>query len=46
LAQLRFTGDHNDGDLLSFVPRTYTWVTSKNENERQFWNVSLNKRRT
>jgi phosphatidylinositol-4-phosphate 3-kinase len=24
LAQLRFTGDHNDGDLLSFVPRTYT----------------------
>jgi len=24
LSQLRFTGDHNDGDLLSFVPRTYT----------------------
>ena len=24
LAQLRFTGDHNDGELLSFVPRTYT----------------------
>ncbi|PSN54649.1 hypothetical protein C0J52_01070 [Blattella germanica] len=24
LAQLRFTGDHNDGDLLSFVPRTYS----------------------
>lgn len=26
LAQLRFTGDHNDGELLSFVPRTYTLV--------------------
>lgn len=24
LAQLRFTGDHNDGELLSFIPRTYT----------------------
>lgn len=24
LAQLRFTGDHNDGELLSFVPRTYS----------------------
>ncbi|PNF36119.1 hypothetical protein B7P43_G10961, partial [Cryptotermes secundus] len=24
LAQLRFTGDHNDGNVLSFVPRTYT----------------------
>ncbi|XP_015112954.1 phosphatidylinositol 4-phosphate 3-kinase C2 domain-containing subunit beta [Diachasma alloeum] len=24
LAQLRFTGDQNDGELLSFVPRTYT----------------------
>jgi phosphatidylinositol-4-phosphate 3-kinase len=24
LAQLRFTGDHNDGVFLSFVPRTYT----------------------
>uniref|UniRef100_A0A1B6CT28 Uncharacterized protein n=3 Tax=Clastoptera arizonana TaxID=38151 RepID=A0A1B6CT28_9HEMI len=24
LAQLRFTGDHNDGNLLSFVSRTYT----------------------
>lgn len=23
LAQLRFTGDQNDGELLSFVPRTY-----------------------
>jgi hypothetical protein len=46
LAQLRFTGDHNDGDLLSFVPRTYTWVISKNENERQFWYVLLNKLHT
>lgn len=24
LAQLRFSGDHNDGALLSFIPRTYT----------------------
>lgn len=24
LAQLRFSGDHNDGELLSFIPRTYT----------------------
>ncbi|XP_071452807.1 phosphatidylinositol 4-phosphate 3-kinase C2 domain-containing subunit beta [Hetaerina americana] len=24
LAQLRFTGDHNDGELLSFIPKTYT----------------------
>ncbi|XP_076625671.1 phosphatidylinositol-4-phosphate 3-kinase catalytic subunit Pi3K68D isoform X4 [Colletes latitarsis] len=24
LAQLRFSGDHNDGTLLSFIPRTYT----------------------
>ncbi|XP_011297544.1 phosphatidylinositol 4-phosphate 3-kinase C2 domain-containing subunit beta isoform X2 [Fopius arisanus] len=24
LAQLRFTGDQSDGELLSFVPRTYT----------------------
>lgn len=24
LAQLRFTGDQNEGELLSFVPRTYT----------------------
>uniref|UniRef100_A0A224Z520 Phosphatidylinositol-4-phosphate 3-kinase n=1 Tax=Rhipicephalus zambeziensis TaxID=60191 RepID=A0A224Z520_9ACAR len=24
IAQLRFTGDHNDGLLLSFVPRTFT----------------------
>lgn len=24
LAQLRFTGDHGDGELLSFVPKTYT----------------------
>lgn len=24
LAQLRFTGDHNDGELLSFVPKVYT----------------------
>lgn len=23
LAQLRFTGDHGDGELLSFVPKTY-----------------------
>lgn len=23
LAQLRFTGDHNDEDLLSFVPKRY-----------------------
>lgn len=26
LAQLRFSGDHNDGALLSFIPRTYTYV--------------------
>lgn len=24
LAQLRFTGDHNDGELLSFIPKTYS----------------------
>ena len=24
LAQLRFTGDHNDSELLSFVPKRYT----------------------
>lgn len=24
LAQLRFSNDHNDGALLSFIPRTYT----------------------
>ncbi|XP_063237766.1 phosphatidylinositol 4-phosphate 3-kinase C2 domain-containing subunit beta [Bacillus rossius redtenbacheri] len=24
LAQLRFSGDHDDGELLSFIPRTYT----------------------
>ena len=24
LAQLRFTGDHNDAELLSFVPKRYT----------------------
>ncbi|XP_077560079.1 phosphatidylinositol 4-phosphate 3-kinase C2 domain-containing subunit alpha-like [Haemaphysalis longicornis] len=24
IAQLRFTGDHNDGLLLSFIPRTFT----------------------
>ncbi|KAL0272748.1 UNVERIFIED_CONTAM: hypothetical protein PYX00_005609 [Menopon gallinae] len=24
LSQLRFTGDHNDGELLSFVPKRYT----------------------
>ncbi|KAK9497814.1 hypothetical protein O3M35_003734 [Rhynocoris fuscipes] len=24
LSQLRFTGDHNDGELLSFVPKVYT----------------------
>lgn len=24
LAQLRFSGDHSDGELLSFIPRTYT----------------------
>ncbi|XP_043267002.1 phosphatidylinositol 4-phosphate 3-kinase C2 domain-containing subunit beta isoform X2 [Venturia canescens] len=24
LAQLRFSGEHNDGELLSFIPRTYT----------------------
>ncbi|KAK6626146.1 hypothetical protein RUM43_006451 [Polyplax serrata] len=24
LSQLRFTGDHNDGDLLSFIPKRYT----------------------
>lgn len=24
LSQLRFTGDHNDGELLSFIPKTYT----------------------
>lgn len=24
LAQLRFSSDHNDGALLSFIPRTYT----------------------
>lgn len=24
LAQLRFTGDHNDDQLLSFVPKRYT----------------------
>lgn len=23
LAQLKFTGDHGDGELLSFVPKTY-----------------------
>ncbi|XP_026466110.1 phosphatidylinositol 4-phosphate 3-kinase C2 domain-containing subunit beta isoform X2 [Ctenocephalides felis] len=27
LAQLRFTGDHGDGELLSFIPRTYTMAT-------------------
>lgn len=27
IAQLRFTGDHNDGLLLSFVPRTFTKET-------------------
>lgn len=27
IAQLRFTGDHNDGLLLSFVPRTFTHET-------------------
>ncbi|XP_073999097.1 phosphatidylinositol-4-phosphate 3-kinase catalytic subunit Pi3K68D [Rhodnius prolixus] len=26
LAQLRFTGDHNDGELLSFVPKVYTML--------------------
>lgn len=26
LAQLRFSGDHNEGELLSFIPRTYTLV--------------------
>lgn len=26
LAQLRFTGDHGDGELLSFVPKTYRLV--------------------
>lgn len=24
LAQLRFSGDHSEGELLSFIPRTYT----------------------
>ncbi|XP_058806071.1 phosphatidylinositol 4-phosphate 3-kinase C2 domain-containing subunit beta isoform X2 [Phymastichus coffea] len=24
LAQLRFSGEHNDGELLSFIPKTYT----------------------
>lgn len=24
LAQLRFSGEQNDGELLSFIPRTYT----------------------
>ena len=24
LSQLRFSGDHNDGDLLSFIPKRYT----------------------
>ncbi|XP_016845918.1 phosphatidylinositol 4-phosphate 3-kinase C2 domain-containing subunit beta isoform X2 [Nasonia vitripennis] len=24
LAQLRFSGEHNEGELLSFIPRTYT----------------------
>lgn len=24
LSQLRFTGDHNDGELLSFIPKRYT----------------------
>lgn len=31
LAQLRFSGDHNEGELLSFIPRTYTLV---HENSR------------
>lgn len=26
LSQLRFTGDHNDGELLSFIPKRYTYV--------------------
>lgn len=26
LAQLRFSGEQNDGELLSFIPRTYTLV--------------------
>lgn len=26
LAQLRFTGDHGDGELLSFVPKTYKYI--------------------
>lgn len=24
LAQMRFSGDHSEGELLSFIPRTYT----------------------
>ncbi|KAL3279434.1 hypothetical protein HHI36_016945 [Cryptolaemus montrouzieri] len=27
LAQLKFTGEHNDGSLLTFVPKTYTMET-------------------
>lgn len=26
LSQLRFTGDHNDAELLTFVPKRYTLV--------------------
>jgi len=26
LAQLRSSPDHNDGQLLNFIPKTYSWV--------------------